>query len=68
MREEVHDSEAPARTHGPVSYTMMLGHLRLQVVPLTSGACSLDYCRISEPAEEPGYGSENEAFFFCLVS
>jgi len=32
---------------------MMLGHLRLQVVPLTSGACSLDHCRISEPAEEP---------------
>ncbi len=43
--------------HGPVSCTMMLGHLCLQVVPLMRGACFLDHCRSSEPAEEPRYAS-----------
>src|SRR6266566_8704427 len=36
---------APARTHGPASYTMRLERLLL------------DHCHISELAEEPTYGS-----------
>jgi hypothetical protein len=36
MREEVHDQDAPAWTHGPASCPMTLGRPSFQVVPLTS--------------------------------